>query len=109
MSGYENKRFWVNAYKSFGYGHPDIQHLPGANDCTPLRFERLDVCKLPDTCKTTVNSSENIEDCIEIDIEGVFDDACINNSIVDESLCVNVERGIKRKLEDVCYNDSKRK
>ena len=99
----------MNAYDSYAYGHPDIQHLSGANDCIPLRFERLDVSKLSDTCKTAVNSSENIEDCIEIDIEGVFDDACINNSIVDESLCVNVERGIKRKLEDVCYNDSKRK
>ena len=26
----ENKRFWVNAYDSYVYGHPDIQHLSGA-------------------------------------------------------------------------------
>ena len=34
LSAYENKRFWVNAYESHAYGHPDIQHLSGANDCT---------------------------------------------------------------------------
>ena len=113
LSAYENKRFWVNAYESYAYGHPDIQHLPGANDCTPLRFERSDVCTLPDECRVTVDSSEDIAEYNYIqdhdDIDGVFDEACINNSIVDESLCVNVERGIKRKLEDVCYIDSKRK
>ena len=46
LSAYENKRFWVNAYKSYAYGHPTIRDLPGANDCVPLRFERHDVSKL---------------------------------------------------------------
>ena len=109
LSAYENKRFWVNAYKSFGYGHPDIQHLPGANGCTPLRFDRPDVCKLTDVCKTTVDSSaDNDDGCIEDDIDGIDTD-CIDNPIVKDSSCASGERGIKRKLEDVWYNDSKRK
>ena len=112
LSAYENKRFWKDAYKSYGYGYPDIQHLAGANDCTPLRFERPDVCKLPDVCRTTVDCSEDIDDdCIQEHVDNIdgIDTDCIDNPIVEASTSATTERGIKRKLDDVCYNVPKRK
>merc|ERR1712082_481715 len=27
--------------KRYGYGHPDIRHLPGGSDCKPVRFESI--------------------------------------------------------------------
>ena len=112
LSAYENKRFWVNAYKSYGYGHPDIRHLAGANDCSPLRFDRPDVCKLSDECRTTVGCSEDIDgDCIQEhddDIVGIDTD-CIDDPIVKDSSSATGKKGMKRKLDDVWYNDSKRK
>ena len=102
LSAYENKRFWVNAYESYAFGHPDIQHLSGANDCTPLRFERSDVCTLPSTCKIIAGGNDDYDDLEELasdtDIDGIDTD-CIDNPVVDETLCISAGKGINRKLE----------
>ena len=120
LSAYENKRFWRNAYESYGYGHPDIQKYSGANGCTALRFNCPDVYKVGDEIGIIPDSNDDIgEGDVDVDVFDVDNDIddeenvdnCndIDKVIVADTLCMDEKRGVKRRLDNGIYYDSKRK
>ena len=105
INAFENKRWWDNAYRGYGYGHPDIKHLPGGSDCKPLRFESI---VEPTNNVAAIHVGVDDEDILDDDLLDDDDDLTEDDDDDDammDAACADAENESVKDLDNDSINE----
>ena len=104
VNAFENKSFWLDAYRRYSYGHPDIKDMPGGSECYPVRYKCGDVVPSYNATgvHTTIVDDELAEDEM-VEENDVL--AGIEYEHVDDAEIVSHSEPGSSVVDNDCYGD----